>query len=229
MRIIIFTDSLGRPRPDISDLEKTVYEDVYGYKLKEYFLYKHEIELIYIESLDTQDAIHWSQRMVAFRNPDLVIFHIGVNDCVPRLFKKNTNSIIFNKLFRKITFDFSLKLMSYFRYSITKIRKLVYVDRKDFKTNFSIMCDEILRYNNNCKFFCVSIAKSDKLDEKSFNYNKNIIDYNKVLSEIFQNGYIEINEIINKNGLISDHIHLTIKSHKVLFEIIKNKIQELEK
>lgn len=50
MRIIIFTDSLGRPRPNIADLEKTVYEDVYGYKLKKYFLHKHEIELIYISN-----------------------------------------------------------------------------------------------------------------------------------------------------------------------------------
>lgn len=229
MRIIIFTDSLGRPRPNIADLEKTVYEDVYGYKLKKYFLHKHEIELIYIESLDTQDVIHWSQRMVAFRNPDLVVFHLGINDCAPRLFKKNANSIVYNKLFRKITFDLFLKLISYFRFQITKIRKLVYVNKQEFKDNFYTMIDEILKYNSNCKFLCISIAKSDVLNKKSFNYNSNIIEYNKILLEIFNDGYIEINDIISKNGLISDHIHLSIKSHEVLFEIIKNKIQELEK
>lgn len=229
MRIIIFTDSLGRPRPDISDLEKTDYEDVYGYKLKKEFVNKHEVELIYIESLDTEDAIHWSQRMVAFRKPDLVIFQIGINDCAPRLFKKNTKSILFNKSFRKITFDFFLKAISYLRFLITKTRKLVYVNKKDYKNNFYIILDEILKYNNNCKFFCISIAKSDILDKKSFNYNKNIIEYNKILLEIFEDGYIEINDIIIKNGLISDNIHLTIKSHEVLFDVIKNKIKELEK
>jgi lysophospholipase L1-like esterase len=226
MRILIFTDSLGRPRPDILNTEKTLYKDVYGYKLKEYFKNKHDIELLYIESLDTEDAIHWSQRMVAFREPDLVIFHLGINDCVPRLFKKGSRNIIFNTLFRKVTFDLFLKLYSYFRFFITKIKKIVYVDKKNFKNNFKLIIDEIKKYNSNVNFMGISIAKSDILDKKSFNYNKNIIDYNIVLKDIFQDNYIEINDIINEHGLISDHLHLTKKSHKKLFEVISNKIEE---
>ncbi len=226
MRIIIFTDSLGRPRPDLRKEEKTVYEDVYGYKLKKYFK-NHEVELLYIESLDTQDAIHWSQRMVAFREPDLVVFHLGINDCVPRLFKKGSRNIIFNPFFRKITFDFFIKLFSYFRYSITKVRPIVYVDKKSFYSNFQCIIKEIQKYNKDVEFMAISIAKSDIHNKKSFAYNENIISYNKILEKIFKKNYIEINEIVDKYGLISDNLHLTKESHHEIFKVLKVKIEEI--
>lgn len=227
MRIIIFTDSLGRPRPDISERERTYYKDVYGYKLKQNFKKEHDIELVYIESLDTEDAIHWSQRMVAFREPDLVIFQIGINDCAPRLFKKNTQSIVFNKYFRKITFDFFLKFISYFRYEFTKLRKLVYVTKDNYEKNIDIMCKEIQKYNSNCKFIYISTAKSDILDKKSYNYNKNIDEYNLILKEKFNKNYIDINNLILNDGLISDNIHISKESHEKLYIALKNKIGEL--
>jgi len=228
MRIIIFTDSLGRPRPDISDNNKTYYKDVYGYKLKKYFN-KDEIELLYIESLDTEDAIHWSQRMVAFREPDLVLFHIGINDCVPRLFNKGNKSIMFIPLFQKITFNFFIKLFSYFRYFITRIRPNVYISREDFYKNFWKIINEIKKYNKNTKFIAIGIAKSDIQNKKSFGYNRNIIEYNNILKEIFKENYIEINNIVYTHGLISDNLHLTKESHQELFEVLKNKIEEIKK
>ena len=229
MRIIIFTDSLGRPRPDMNEADRTFYSDVYGYKLKEYFKCKHDIELLYIESLDTEDAVHWSQRMVAFREPDLVIFHLGINDCVPRLFKKGNKSIIFNTFFRKITFDFFLKLFSYFRYKITKLRPIVYVKKDDFYKNFQKIIFEIKKYSKDVQFISIGISKSDILNKKSFSYNKNVEEYNKILKQIFEEGYVEINNITEKYGFISDNLHLTKESHSALYEVLKVKIEEITK
>jgi lysophospholipase L1-like esterase len=228
MRIIIFTDSLGRPRPDISDTEKTEYEDVYGYKLKKYFDNKHEIELIYIDSLDTDDAIYWSQRMVAFRKPDIVIFQFGLNDCVPRLFKKNSKSIILNNFFKKITFNVFFLAMSYFRRQITFLRRIVYVSKEKFFINLTTIKSEILKYNNSCKFIILSIAKSDKNNLRSFNYNKNIDEYNNIFLEVFgQKNYIDVNSILNQDDFISDNIHLSKKGHLKIYQVLKNKIEEL--
>ena len=228
MRIIIFTDSLGRPRPDLNDQDCTYYEDVYGYKLKQYFE-NDEVELLYIESLDSEDAIHWAQRMVAFRAPDLVVFHLGINDCAPRLFKKGSKSILFNPFFQKITFNIFVRAISYFRKIFTKIRPLVYVDKKDFKNNFEEIITEIKKYNSKVEFISISIAKSDYLDSRSFNYNKNVIEYNKILKEIFKKNYIEMNDIISEDGFISDHVHLTKEAHHKLYEILKQKIKELKR
>lgn len=228
MRIIIFTDSLGRPRPDISKPDRTYYKDVYGYKMKEYFE-KDDVELLYIESLDTEDALHWSQRMVAYREPDLVIFHLGINDCAPRLFKKGSKSIIFNTLFRKITFDLFLKIFSYFRFFITKIRPITYVKKDDFYRNIQNICTEIKKYNRKSQFISIGIAKSHISNKKSFRYNQNVEEYNLVLASFFQDNYIEINKVVEESGLIADNLHLTKESHNKLFEVLKNKVEVLKK
>ncbi len=227
MRIIIFTDSMGRARPDIDEIERTYYEDVYGYKLKKYFD-KDEVELIYVESLDTQDAIHWSQRMVAFRRPDLVIFHIGINDCVPRLFSKGNCKIVFNPIFRKITKDFFIKLFSYFRYKITKVRPLVYVPKESFRNNLKEIMTEIKKYSPKCNFMAIGIAKSELLNKKSYGFNRNVEEYNKILKEIFGENFIDINRIFENNFLISDGLHLKKESHQVVFEVLVKKIEEVK-
>jgi len=227
MRIIIFTDSLGRPRPEINGPDKTEYEDTYGYKIKNYFKDTHDVDIIYIDSLDTDDAIYWSQRMVAFRRPDIVVYHLGINDCVPRLFKKKSKSIILNPFFRKVTFDFFLKALSYLRYPITKYIKIVYVKEQKFKKNIVNMINEVRKYNSNCLFLNIGIMKSSKNNKKSYGYNQNIDDYNNILKSIFKENYIDINEVIQDTGLISDGVHLSNESHDKLYIFLRKKLEEL--
>lgn len=227
MRIIIFTDSLGRPRPNIAVSERTEYEEVYGYQLKSYFAAYHEVELLYIESLDTQDACHWSQRMVAFRRPDLVIFHLGINDCAPRLFKKGNRSFLFYPLFRQLTRDFFLKFFSYFRYFLTRIRPLVYVSPRQFRANWQKILEEIRQYSPQVRYMAIGIAQSDANNQKSFGYNTNVQTYNAILKEIFQEDYMDINPLVAQYGLVSDNLHLTKASHKALFEHLKKRIEEI--
>ena len=109
-RIVILSDSLGRPRPDLEGNDKTEYNDVYGMILKNGLRNYFDVDICYIESLDSIDAIFWSERMVAFRMPDIVIYHLGINDCAPRLFKKNSKSILLNDHFRYITKDLFLRM-----------------------------------------------------------------------------------------------------------------------
>src|ERR1700690_3419521 len=104
MRIIIFSDSLGRPRPDLPLNERTEYEETYPYLLRQHFS-QDEVEIVYVESLDSEEAIFWNERMVCFRRPDLVVYHFGINDCAPRIFQKNSRSFLFYPWFRRATKD----------------------------------------------------------------------------------------------------------------------------
>jgi lysophospholipase L1-like esterase len=229
MRIIIFTDSLGRPRPDLDISEKTDYEDVYGYKLREYFKNSHEIELVYVESLDTEDAKFWGERMVAFRKPDLVIFQIGINDCAPRIFSKNTllQCILNNKVFKKYTKNIIPRVVARFRYPITKYFKKVYTKPEDFKSNYQHIMSHIKEYNKNCNFLCLSILESNELNIKSHNFNANVKYYNQLLSYIFLDNYIELNGALTQSSLISDGIHMTRVAHEEVFNILKKEIEKL--
>jgi|TARA_B110000971_G_C19926492_1_gene461811 hypothetical protein len=231
MRIIIFSDSLGRPRPDISENERTFYSDVYGSKLKNSLMSKHEVELIYIESLDSEDAIFWSQRMVAFRSPELVIFHLGINDCAPRIFNKGKKYFIFNPLFRKLTKDIFIKAISRFRPFILKfiVKNRVYVKKKNFYSNFIIMKKEILKYSKNCKFLSIGIAQAtEEYELKSPGIGSKIAAYNLILKKIFGDGFIDLNDILRGESidyLISDNIHLTKESHHEIFKFLRDKIK----
>jgi len=231
MHIIIFSDSLGRPRPDISQNERTFYFDVYGSKLKNSLVSKHEVEHIYIESLDSQDAIFWSQRMVAFRSPELVIFHLGINDCAPRIFKKGKKYLIFNPLFRKLTRDIFIKVISKFRPFILKffIKNRVYFKKKNFYSNFVSIKNEILKYSKNCKFLSIGIAQAtEEYELKPPGIGSKIKSYNLILKNIFGDGFIDLNSILggeSKDYLISDNIHLTKESHHKIFKFLRDKIK----
>ena len=229
MRIVIFTDSLGRPRPDLDRFEKTNYEDVYGYQLKKYYEGIHDVELIYIESLDTEDAKFWGERMVAFREPDLVVFQMGINDCAPRIFQKNTflQCILNNQFFKKYTKNIIPRIASKFRLFITKNFQKVYVKPNEFELNYKHIMNTIKKYNQNCQFLCLSIFESDLLDNKSYGFNKNVIKYNYLLKKIFEDKYIDINSLLTKPCLISDGVHMAKKAHDEVFHLLKQKVEQV--
>ncbi|ROV55888.1 hypothetical protein EGH82_23670, partial [Vibrio ponticus] len=161
MKIIIFSYSLGRPRPDLSASEKTSIAEVYGEILKSKLESAYEIELIYVESMDSEDAMFWGQRMVAFREPDVVIFHFGINDCAPRLFRKNSKSIILNSTFRKLTADLVLRVAGRLRFYITRFRKISYFNSTEFIDNIEFLEQEVLKFKPSCKFYFIGIAESN--------------------------------------------------------------------
>lgn len=218
MRIVICSDSLGRPRPDIDPLHITRYEDVYGYLMKEYFKDKHEVDICYIDSLDSQDAVYWSQRMVAFRAPDVAIFHLGINDAAPRLFKKNSRSILLSPWFGRLTGNIFMKILHRYRHLVTRLFPKTYTTPIQFKKNFMEMLVEVKKYNPQVCCFGISICLgTGDLVKRSFNYNKNIVKYNEILKEVFGENYIEVNCLVPEGQLlINDNIHLTKNAHKQL-------------
>jgi lysophospholipase L1-like esterase len=227
MRIVVFSDSLGRPRPDLDDLNKTRYKDVYGYILKNYMQGRHEVELCYVESLDSEDAVFWGQRMVAFREPDLVIFHFGINDAAPRLFKKNSKNIILNQWFRKLTKDIFMRILNKYRYFFTRLFPKTYISLPDFRKNIQQIMEEITKYSPNADFYAVSICRVPEfLETRSWQYNQNINNYNSILGELFGTNFIDINQLVKPEKLlIRDGIHLTAFAHGILAAYLCEKIK----
>lgn len=223
-RVVILSDSLGRPRPDIDKINRTIYADVYGFLLRNYLGVEYEVDICYVDSLDTQDAVYWSQRMVAFREPDIAIFHLGVNDAAPRLFAKNSRAFILKPWFRKITCDILFKIVNRYRFFFTKVNQKTYTTKSLFKKNLLEMVQEVKKYNENVLVLGVSICfGSEKISKKSYGYNKNISEYNAIIQEVFCHGFIDINQIVPAcKLLIDDGIHLTKFAHNLLaLEIAK--------
>ena len=224
-KLVILSDSLGRPRPDIKSNEATEYEDTYGYLLREKLGADWLVDVCYVESLDTLDAKFWSERMVAFRRPNVAVIHIGINDCAPRIFKKGADPIIYRPWFRKLTWNLFGKIVNRFRRQLTLCRQLVYVSPDFYIKNLQEMKQAILKYSPEAKVLFVSIADtSEENDRRSFNYRKNIAAYNAHLKTAFGEDYIDINKFGSEDFLISDGIHLTKSAHKNLAQMIREKI-----
>lgn len=229
-RVVILTDSLGRARPDLDKENRTYYHEVYGKILKDKLGSDFDVELCYIESLDTRDAVFYSERMVAFREPDIVIYQLGINDCVPRIFKKSSSSIILKKTFRIITKDVFLKTVSKYRGIITRLIPKTYVTETEFENNFKKMIAKVEEFNPTCIFFCIAIAEVNKdFLKKSPNANHNVGKYNTVLRKIFKDHFIDINSILCVEQLhIADGIHLTRVAHKKLAEYLILKLKTIK-
>lgn len=236
MRIVIFSDSLGRPRPELPNPERTEYEDTYGYKLRQRLAPTHEVEICYSGSMDSERAAanHLSRDQVAFRRPDTVILHLGINDCAPRIFKKGQHHIIFREWFPKRVRWAILRLIHRFRRPLTQyiFRGRVHVPIQEFRRNLHKVQEVIKSYSPSCHFLALSIVPTfPSLAQRSYNFNVNVARYNEVLHEVFGEDYIDLETLLGgepEEYLISDGIHLTPKSHAIIAERLFKRIKEFQ-
>jgi len=220
-RLVVLSDSLGRPRPEIDGADKTELWQVYGSILQTLLGDDWVVDLIYIDSLDSDDAIHWNQRMVAYRRPDLVIYHLGINDCAPRLFSKGSRSILLHSWFKFVTRDIGVRVLSRYRRFFTRVRKITYVPLSRFAANLRCMLQVVLEYSPSCRFIAVLIATpAASLVSRSHGYGANVERYNAVLKELFPN-HVDVDSLLlGDSPLIADGIHLQARAHKMLAEKI---------
>ena len=232
MRIIIYTDSLGRPRPDL-DKDATNYSEIYASLLRNKLKGIAEIELLTNDGTDTDASIYLSKVCIAFREPDIVIYHLGVNDCAPRVFKKGSKPWIYSKYwFKKITFNIGAKIVTKYRNKLTKWRNFTYVKPEKFKSNFQVMMDEVKLYSPNAKFIGVSISESyEWMDKKSYGHMRNVKQYNSILNDVFKGGFIDVNKLVPgvEERLIHDGVHFTKHTHQVLAEELYKHVSEILK
>lgn len=219
-RIVIIGDSLSMPRPD----EGVEYRDTYPYKLLE-----KGYETI-CRSRRANDTKIQSQEQnilddIIFLNPRILIIHLGIVDCAPRLFTRTESRIIslFPKNIKNLIIDFFSNRRMFF----TKLRNISYVDSKSYIFNIEQI---INRVNENVhKIIIIKINKTNDINNlKSFNFDKKIEEYNILLDSLYNKLKNKISiEIIDPNncpdGLLIDGIHINKKMHEFLYkEIEKN-------
>lgn len=224
MNIIIIGDSLSMQRLK----DNTKYEDTYGYLVKT-SLDPKERNHVYILSKRANDSLTQSKPDNLLYNikqfdPDIVIIHLGIVDCAPRLFTKNQQyiiSILPEKLRSSI-----IAFISKRRLFFTKHFPKVYVKKGDFERHMQIIIDFIIA--NDAKPIIINVAKPDKrLISRSYNILQNVKDYNMVLLKLAEKNKCPlIDNYKMAEGipgyLISGEVHLTKLGHKLLAdEILK--------
>lgn len=209
-RVIFVTDSLGAPRnEDITINIDNTWCNIVSVRFKDYIEPFYHLN----NGFDSQTLIKKKAHELILYKPDLIILQVGIVDCAPRVLKKNELRVI-NHL------GVISKLMHRFiknRYSrLSLLRNISYVDKEEFEANLR----DFVKILSPAKVIAVAIAKpSNTYVEKSPLISERYLDYNNILSNIFEKNYIDpyidLNEELEEI-YINDGYHLNKKGHKLV-------------
>lgn len=223
MRMLIVTDSLGMP----SVLQSgTKVNDLWVNKLISNYGDKFIIYTFLIRSLTTSNLVHDISLIqdLFFRfQPSVIIFQVGINDCVRRALPRRFLMVVSHiPIIGRLFHSFSKK----FHFWLTKIFDIHEVDKEKFAENLDYVLYASLRKNIKVAFIRIADA-GRKVVENIFNSQRDIDYYNMILqskiSQYRNATYIEpFNRLfVNDYILEEDGSHLNVFGHQVVFEAIK--------
>lgn len=178
---------------------------------------------------------------VLFSDSKYIIFQLGIVDCAPRLFNLMEDRILFvlgREPIVKIFVNAVVKFKSKHRRFFTKHFPRTYVSKKEFKDKYAFILRETKNAVNPQKVFLINIADTnDKNNLRSFNFRKNILEYNKIIADLVveNKNFCELIDFFSatkehKEFIVEDEgIHLTKSGHAYLAQIIYEKIQKEDK
>lgn len=218
-RIVILGDSLSMPRRQ----EGLTYQDTYPYLLEQSGYDVINRSKRANDTFKQNESLNLSDDISDFE-ADIIVIHLGIVDCAPRIFTKKESKIlsILPLKIRKII----ITLFSKYRKQITRFRNISYVTAEDFEINLTSIVEHI---GIEKKIVLIKILDTNNLNKrKSFNFDKNIEIYNKVIEKValqYRCTLIDPNLLNCKNKLLPDGIHITPKLHLCLTNEIVKKLQ----
>lgn len=173
---------------------------------------------------------------------EYIIFQLGIVDCTPRLFSRLQKGIIavlcrnpITKIFTVAFIKFKQKRRRFF----TKYFPKIDVSPKVFEEKYSFILKKIKESKKTKKVFIINIADADEENkQKSYNLEKNILEYNQILKELVDKNkdFCELIDIYTPSaqkdsGLIvkGEGVHLTREGNDYLVRLLCDKIQAEER
>ncbi len=229
MRIVIVGSSLVYNRTSQYDS----YEPIYGFLLKKYLRSKgtHDVFIFGRAKNHTRMQSRRDRLLYDIEQfePDIVILHLGIVDCAPRLFLEQ-EQIYLQSLPNFIRIKL-IKFLAKHRYYITKKFKKVYVNIIDFKNYYRQILNKIKEIQ--AIPIIINISKTNQLIiDKSYFISENIVNYNNVLLKLarrYQCKLVDIYSIIENqpDHQLSDGIHLSKSGNKELANILITEINTI--
>jgi lysophospholipase L1-like esterase len=221
MRILIVTDSLGIPREGLN------VDDVWVFRLIEYFRHKHQIITHLQPGLSSGDILRLRENLFEMYKPNLVIFQIGIVDCCRRAMPKDFLKIIskFNAL-SKIIHRFVKK----YHYELTKFFNIHYVDLAEFRKFLSYV--QNVADSNSIKIVFIAIAPPGRaLKINTFSIVKDVQEYNESIRKAAGERVLYLNPYASFDALTflneDDGHHLNKRGNDLVYEELKKQIRML--
>ena len=225
MKITVLADSLGLPRDDVGDTD--FFGVTYTYLLDKSLRQRFGADAPFVIERGMRRRTieyvldEWNEE-VELKKPDILIIHVGVVDCAPRVFLRREHSFVAGLRFGWLR-DRILKLAHDHRRRIVQTRRKVYVPLPRFERLVNEVVERAERDQIRLLLFINIISPPDVVEERSPGFQKNVELYNQVLSNQARHPHvkvIDLNSIVHSEGgtssLTVDGIHLNERGHQLL-------------
>lgn len=224
-KILLIGDSLSMVRPDVGVL----YQDTYVYQLqtqlKDSILINASVRANSSENALTANYCYETLDAV---DPDLVIYFLGVVDCMPRLFSRRERLFLRLLMATKFLKNLGKLIIAYRskrRYALTRKRLIQYVSIKSWGDNL-----EKFLLKSSCKVIFINIPYPGKrLISRNYQIEEIVDNYNTCLSEQAKKYgalVVDFNSLTKKSPhlLLEDGYHISVEAHKLLTGILLESI-----
>jgi len=214
-KILILTDSAANPRT-FPAIESVSLEETYPYLIRNEFEGSTFWQLS-IGNMETEMLISQAIGYLSNWEPDFIIIHSGLNDCRPEAFSE------FQKLFisKILPRRFSFLRKNLFNPKLILRRQVYRVSKRSFRKTvkkFSLIFKD-------AKIFWLEIVAESKYENDRPGVGKRISDYNNIIEKNVTGDFVDImGSLLNTEGFSSDGIHWNKSGHKVVSEILLDKI-----
>jgi lysophospholipase L1-like esterase len=236
MKIVIFGDSLALPREDVGgdELLEVTYPFLLDQSLRRQFgagapvvfergMRRRTIEYVLDE---------WNE-LVELRKPQIVIVHVGIVDCAPRVFLRREASFVANIRFAWLR-DRIFKFTHDHRRRIVQFRHKVYVPLSRFERLVQQVVQKARESGVQSLVFINIIRPPDSVEERSPGFQSNVIAYNQVLQAQTNHDFvslIDLNRLVHdedgSEALTVDGIHLNERGHMLLAQVLEKSISSV--
>ncbi len=232
MKIVIMADSLAMAREGETNV---AFETTYPYLLDQSLRRRlgSEAPLVIERGMRRRTIEYvldeWYE-LVDLRRPEVVVVHVGIVDCAPRVFLRRERQFVEN-LRPAFLREAILSNVHRHRRAIVNMRKKVYVPADRFNALVGQVIARAKASKLRSLVFVNIIEPPAEMDERSPGFIKNAEIYNQILkSQAESNGVhlIDLDRMIKEAGgaaqLTVDGIHLNDAGHAMLAKEIEEHV-----
>ena len=235
MKIVVMADSLAMAREGETNVK---YETTYPYLLDQSLRRRLRFEApMVIERGMRRRTIEYVldewYELVDLRKTDVVVVHVGIVDCAPRVFLRRERQFVENLrpgFLRRSILDYVHR----HRRAVVNMRKKVYVPPERFNALVGQVMAKAKASELRSLVIVNIITPPAEMDERSPGFIRNVGIYNEILrTHAEANGahLIDIDRLIKEAGgveqLTVDGIHINEAGHKMLAQEIEKHVLSL--
>lgn len=235
MKIVVMADSLAMAREGETNV---AYETTYPYLLDQWLRQRFGSQAPLVSERGMRRRTieyvldEWYE-LVDLRKTDVVVVHVGIVDCAPRVFLRRERQFVEN-LRPGFLRRFILDYVHRHRRAVVNMRKKVYVPPERFNALVGQVMAKAKASELRSLVIVNIITPPAEMDERSPGFIRNVGIYNEILRKHAEaNGahLIDIDRLIKEAGSVEqltvDGIHINEAGHKMLAQEIEKHVLSL--